>query len=373
MSTPMIIFLVIATGYLVGAIKVKGFNLGSSGVLIMALIFGHFGYQIPDEIQQIGLVCFVASIGLIAGADFFRSISIKSLNYIIIGFITILVGAAVCVATIVFFDVKTPLAIGIMTGALTSTPGLDAAVEATGDSIASIGYGIAYPFGVIGVVIFVQIMPRLVGAKSGSLDGAEDVDVEFSKNHEIKANLINIDKHGFFVLALAIITGILIGSIAIPLPGGGSFSLGNSGGPMLSGLIISHFGHVGKINIRAGKNTLELMRELGMILFLTGAGLNAGNGFVEILVENGISLLFFGALITAIPMFVSYFIGRKLLKMDLMKSLGSICGGMTSTPALGTLLNVSDDGDSVTSAYAMTYPIALVCVILSCQIIALFF
>ena len=54
MSTPMIIFLVIATGYLVGAIKVKGFNLGSSGVLIMALIFGHFGYQIPDEIQQIG-------------------------------------------------------------------------------------------------------------------------------------------------------------------------------------------------------------------------------------------------------------------------------------------------------------------------------
>ena len=167
--------------------------------------------------------------------------------------------------------------------------------------------------------------------------------MEFSKNHEIRANLINIDKHSFFVLALAIITGILIGSIAIPLPGGGSFSLGNSGGPLLSGLIISHF------------------------------GLNAGNGFVEILVENGISLLFFGALITAIPMFVSYFIGRKLLKMDLMKSLGSICGGMTSTPALGTLLNVSDDGDSVTSAYAMTYPIALVCVILSCQIIALFF
>ena len=172
MSTPMIIFLVIATGYLVGAIKVKGFNLGSSGVLIMALIFGHFGYQIPDEIQQIGLVCFVASIGLIAGADFFRSISIKSLNYILIGFITILVGAAVCVATIVFFDVQTPLAIGIMTGALTSTPGLAAAVEATGDSIASIGYGIAYPFGVIGVVIFVQIMPRLIRAKAGSLDGA---------------------------------------------------------------------------------------------------------------------------------------------------------------------------------------------------------
>lgn len=371
MSTPMIIFLVIAAGYIVGAIKVKGFNLGSSGVLIMALIFGHFGFKIPSEIQEIGLLLFVASIGLIAGADFFRSIRISSIGYLFIGFVTIIVGAIVCASVILFFDVPKSLAIGIMTGALTSTPGLAAAVEATGESIASIGYGIAYPFGVIGVVIFVQLIPRLVkDKKTGDKKDRQD---RLQNQEKTARKLINIEKHGLFAMAIAIISGIIIGSISIPLPGGGSFSLGNSGGPLLSGLLISHFGHIGKINIRADEKTLEIMRELGMILFLTGAGLNAGNGFVEILRENGISLLFFGALVTAIPMMVSYIISRKLLKMEVMQSLGAICGGMTSTPALGTLLNSSEKSDAVTGAYAMTYPVALVCIILSCQIIAALF
>lgn len=56
----------------------------------------------------------------------------------------------------------TALSIGIMTGALTSTPGLAAALEATGDSIASVGYGIAYPFGVLAVVLFVQLLPKIL-------------------------------------------------------------------------------------------------------------------------------------------------------------------------------------------------------------------
>lgn len=371
MSTPMIVFLVIATGYIIGAIKVKGFNLGSSGVLIMALVFGHFGFKIPSEIQEIGLLLFVASIGLIAGADFFRSIRISSIGYLFIGFITIAVGALVCIAVIAFFDVPKSLAIGIMTGALTSTPGLAAAVEATGESVASIGYGIAYPFGVIGVVIFVQLMPRLI--KERNTDDKNGKQDKLQDRHKPAGKLIQIEKQGLFAMALAIISGVIIGSISLPIPGGGSFSLGNSGGPLLSGLVISHFGHIGKIDIRADEKTLEIMRELGMILFLAGAGLNAGNGFVEILKENGISLLFFGALITVIPIMVSYFISRKVLKMELMQALGSICGGMTSTPALGTLLSSSEEGNTVTGAYAMTYPVALVCVILSCQIIAALF
>lgn len=370
-STPMVVFLVIATGYVIGAIKVKGFNLGSSGVLIMALIFGHFGFKIPYEIQEIGLLLFVASIGLIAGADFFRSIHISSIGYIFIGFITIVIGALVCVSVIVCFDVPTPLAIGIMTGALTSTPGLAAAVEATGESIASIGYGIAYPFGVIGVVIFVQLIPRLVKKRKPD-DSSRNQD-KLKSNDKTAGKIIQIEKNGLFAMALAVISGIIIGSISLPLPGGGSFSLGNSGGPLLSGLVISHFGHIGRISIRADKRTLEIMRELGMILFLAGAGLNAGNGFVAILRENGISLLFFGVLITAIPMLISYLIGRKLFKMEMMRLLGATCGGMTSTPALGALLSSSEDGDSITAAYAMTYPVALVCVILSCQIIAALF
>ena len=370
MSTPMILFLVIATGYIIGAVKVKGFNLGSSGVLIMALIFGHFGFAIPSEIQQIGLLLFVASIGLIAGEDFFKSLHLGSIQYLFIAVVTIAAGMIVCIAVIMFFHVPTPLAIGIMTGALTSTPGLAAAVETTGDSVASIGYGIAYPFGVIGVVIFVQLMPRLVKEKDRNITHSNDQKIQ--EAHNPIGKLIRIEKHGLFPLALAVISGIIIGNIPIPIPGG-SFSLGNSGGPLLSGLVISHFGHIGKINLRVEETTIEVMRELGMILFLVGAGLKAGNGFVEILRENGISLLVFGALITTIPLITSYVIGRKLVKMGLMQSLGAICGGMTCTPALGTLLSTSETGNVVTRAYAMTYPVALICVILSCQVIALLF
>lgn len=371
MSGPMIIFLVIATGYLTGAIKVRGFSLGSSGVLLAALLFGHLGYRIPEEIKETGLVMFVASVGIIAGNGFFRNIKKSSLSYLIIGFVTILIGALVCMAVIIWFDVPTPLAAGIMTGALTSTPGLAAAVEAAGDPAASVGYGIAYPFGVIGVVIFVQLMQRFTGEKKKE----DNLNMEGIQDSVLKhcGKRIEIEKNGIFALALAITTGIVIGGISLPLPGDGSFSLGNSGGPLLTGLLAGHFGHIWKIDMSYEKKTMELIRELGMILFLTGAGLDAGNGFSEIIRENGIRLLLFGALITLIPMLISYIMARKLLRMNISSSLGAICGGMTSTPALGVLLNDSENGETVTEAYAMTYPVALICVILWCQIIAFLF
>lgn len=383
----MIVFLVIASGYLIGAVKIKGFSLGSSGVLLAALLLGHFGCEIPGEIKEIGLVLFVASVGVIAGGEFFRRIGSGSLSYLLIGVVTIAVGAAVCVGIIVLLDVPTPLAAGMMTGALTSTPGLAAAVEATGDHAASVGYGIAYPFGVIGVVIFVQLMPRIVKKDKNAAIGGLDISLsakfssvaereakrEAERGAKIKGGLIEIEKNGLFALALAVIAGVVIGDASLPLPGGGSFSLGNSGGPLLSGLVIGHFGRIGSIDVRVSKKTAGIMRELGMILFLAGAGLDAGNGLADIVRENGIKLLFFGALITAVPMLVSYFIGRRLLKLELMKALGSICGGMTSTPALGALLDSSEEEESVTEAYATTYPVALVCVILCCQIIGIVF
>ena len=68
---------------------------------------------------------------------------------------------------------------------------------------------------------------------------------------------------------------------------------------------------------------------------------------------------------------VGYFVAVKLMKLSLFNTLGSICGGMTSTPALGTLIRVTGT-DDVASAYAATYPVALVFVVLSCQFIGIF-
>lgn len=96
--------------------------------------------------------------------------------------------------------------------------------------------------------------------------------------------------------------------------------------------------------------------------------MEAGAGFIEILKEQGVVLFLYGALITLIPMLVGYFVAMKL---SLFNTLGSICGGMTSTPALGTLIRVTGT-DDVASAYAATYPVALVFVVLSCQFIGIF-
>ena len=116
---------------------------------------------------------------------------------------------------------------------------------------------------------------------------------------------------------------------------------------------------------------LECLREFGLALFLIGAGVEAGAGFIEILKEHGLILFVYGALITLIPMIVGYFVATKFMKLSLFNTLGSICGGMTSTPALGTLIRVTGT-DDVASAYAATYPVALVFVVLACQFIGIF-
>jgi putative transport protein len=74
---------------------------------------------------------------------------------------------------------------------------------------------------------------------------------------------------------------------------------------------------------------------------------------------------------TILPMLVGYVIARKIFKMNLFNSLGSITGGMTSTPALGALITTAGT-DEVVSAYAATYPVALVCVVLLVKILLMF-
>ena len=143
------------------------------------------------------------------------------------------------------------------------------------------------------------------------------------------------------------------------------------GAILIAGLVLGHFGHMGRISLNVPTNVLKCLRELGLCFFLLGAGADAGAGFVEILKEQGVMLFVYGALMTLIPMFVGYFFANKVLKLSVFNSLGSICGGMTSTPALGTLIAVTGT-DDVASAYAATYPIALIMVVLCCQFIGIF-
>ena len=386
MNSLFAIFLIIVLGYLLGSVSVKGLSLGTSGILLTALVFGHFGVVIPSVVKNIGLAFFVSSVGMIAGPVFFRNFRKKGRAFLTLGVMIPTIGALVTVALGKLLDVRFDLSIGIFTGALTSTPGLAAATEASSavlaargsaeTSLASVGYGIAYPFGVVGIVLFVQLYPKLVGCDvkeeagrlSESLRGRELAEAgEGAEKSEKK--YLSLEPFGLLPLALTVALGILLGSVKFPLPGGMSFSLGTAGGPLFIGLLIGHFGHVGPVSVTAPSSTLKVMRELGLCLFLLGAGTEAGHGFVAVLVEQGVKLFLFGMAVTLVPLVLACLAAR-LMKLDTLTTLGSVCGGRTSTPALGALVS-SCGTEDVAVSYAATYPFALICVVLGSQIMAL--
>lgn len=374
-SNPMFqIFMVGTIGYLIGRIKVKGIQVGDAGILLVALVAGHFGVQVPGFVNSLGVACFVGAVGLMAGPKFFHNFVRNVKSYVLIGAIIILSGAAITALIRLISGIDAPLAAGLMSGALTSTPGLAAAQEAAGDNagMVSVGYGIAYPFGVLGVVLFVQLLPKILKVNlADERHKLEDANNAGGGAKKYSGKLLEIDHLGMMPFFLTVMFGVILGSIKIPLPGGASFSLGTSGGPLVAGLIVGHFGHCGPVSLKPNKHLLENMRELGLVLFLIAAGISGGAGFVEILKTHGVMLFVYGAIITLVPMVAGYFFAEHVLKLPILNSLGSICGGMTSTPALGTLIEVSQT-DDVATPYASTYPIALVAIVLAEQLIVLF-
>ena len=378
------IFMILTIGYLIGRIEIKGVGLGSAAIFLVALVFGHlhtafpntiFGAEMPKLLQNLGLVFFVSSVGFIAGPSFFHNLKANAKSYVLLGLVIIVTGGLTCFAVTKLSGIDAALSTGLLSGALTSTPGFSAAKDAAGagrEALVSVGQGIAYPFGVIGVVLFVQLMPKILRA---------DMDAERAKisgnsatvasgSEKSGKKLFNIEEFGLMPVALGILAGILLGSVNIPLPGGSKFSLGNTGGPLIVALLLGHFGKIGRINMTVPKTTSKFLRELGLVMFLLGAGFDGGKEFVSVLAQEGPILFVYGAIMTLVPMLVGYFVASKLLKLSLLNNLGSITGGMTSTPALGTLIS-SAGTDDVASAYAATYPIALVSVILVCQFLVL--
>ena len=156
------LFLIVALGFMLGRIKIKGLSLDVSAVIFIALLFGHFGVIIPKELGNFGLVLFIFTIGIQAGPGFFDSFRSKGKTLILITMLIICSACLTAVGLKYLFHLDTPSVVGLIAGALTSTPGLAVAIDSTNSPLASIAYGIAYPFGVIGVILFVKLMPKLM-------------------------------------------------------------------------------------------------------------------------------------------------------------------------------------------------------------------
>ena len=403
-----VVFSVLLLGYLLGRITVKGISLGDAGVFIIALLFGALFFKVDaftgdllfaassghydfepglSILESLGLILFVTSVGYIAGPKFFGNFKRNFKSYVLLGVIIILAGglsAAACIgmgevigygSSIKTQDGFVAMIVGLLSGSLTSTPAFSAAkatVEAQYQGLVSVGHGIAYIFGVIGVVLFVQLIPKMTKANMEEERAKLVIKAEEEKK-SFAGKIFEIDHMGIAAFSLAAILGTFIGQIKIPLSSAGlsgtCFSLTTTGGCLLVSLVLGHFGRIGRVSIMPAQGTLKLFRELGLVLFLVGAGIPGGAEFVQ----NFDPMYFvYGMIMTLVPLIVGYLFAKYVLKLSLLNNLGSITGGMTSTPALGPLISTAGTED-VAAAYAATYPIALIAVVLVSQFLVILF
>lgn len=520
-AQPMVaLFVTIALGLLLGSVRLKGISLGASGVLFVAMVIGHQQVEVPGGVKDVGVVLFAYAIGLQAGPRFLRTLRGRGRAFAAVAAATLASGVATCAIGAWLAGLPPKLAAGVFAGALTSTPGLAAAWEVLGDSSVAVGYGAAYPFGVVGVILFVQVVPRLLGidlaAASVRADSAmrgapitvgwfqirnpqlQDVTIaQFSAArmtdtlisrvvkggqtmaalgdlvlacgdhvravgtesqlhslelllgprvpdfHEAPSDVASVTlvvtepavtgrslaelqfgerfsatitriwrddfeiiPHGsatlefgdtirvvgnrgdcervapavghqegqleetqLLPLALVLVAGLLLGMVAIPLPGGLRVSLQLAGGPLIAGLVAGHLGRLGPMSFRIPLAAKFFIRELGLTFFLAGAGIEAGHLIWRVLQAQGPALLAVGAATTLVPMIVALLLARFAFHWDPVTALGAICGSMTSTPGLG-VLSAAARSQAASLAYVAAYPAALIGVTILAPLVA---
>ncbi len=188
-SEILLTFVILALGMTLGALRFGGISFGTSGVLFAALFLGHLGkhesWSMPENIGTIGLVLFVYAVGLGSGTTFFRTFRQEGKGLALLGIVTVSGAAAAAAGLARLFQVPSELATGIFAGSLTSTPalasGIEAAISSSRNSLdVSIGYGMGYPLGVVGVVLYAQLLPRLLRANLDDLDSKLRADTKQS-------------------------------------------------------------------------------------------------------------------------------------------------------------------------------------------------
>lgn len=189
-------FLIIACGMGLGSLRIAGMSFGTSGVLFAGLLFGHLGqqrWQMPSGIGEMGLVLFVYAVGLGAGPTFFRAFRDQGRQLALLGLVTVVVGACTIGLLSLLFDIPGELATGLFAGSMTSTPALAAGTEAAAGGqaqLVSIGYGMAYPVGVVGVVLFVQLLPKVLHINMATL--GEDLQRRLEAKNRIDRFLVRV-------------------------------------------------------------------------------------------------------------------------------------------------------------------------------------
>src|ERR1700742_4325040 len=165
-SQPILaIFLAIGVGYLVGQINIGGFSLGVGAVLFVGLAIGAFApkSQIVGPIGLTGLIMFLYGIGILYGRQFFEGMTgLAGIKSNVLALVAVIAGLLVAIWLGQAYGIKIGQTLGIFAGSMTSTATLQAALDVMNNKDPSIGYSIAYPFGVIGPILCIYFMTRQV-------------------------------------------------------------------------------------------------------------------------------------------------------------------------------------------------------------------
>ena len=377
----IIISIVIALGRILGKTKICGISFGATWVLFVGILFGHYGLTIDHELihflKEFGLVLFVYSIGLQVGPGFFSSFRSGRLALNGLAASVVAAGVIMTLGIHFLFDVPATTATGIMSGAVTNTPGLGAAQQAYFDTTGMTatdmaqGYAVAYPLGVIGCIlsfVLIRMMLYRISGVHSNIASHNKVETKGSfQNNPDQPNLIPI----FIGIAL----GCILGSIPITFPGiPQPVKLGLAGGPLIVSILISHFGPRFHVITYTTPSANLMIREIGISLFLACVGLEAGDGFVDTLIHgDGMKWILYGALITVIPVLTGGFIGRYVLKLDYSTLTGVLSGACTNPPALAYASEQDGGSDKTGVAYATVYPLSMFLRVLAAQLMVLFF
>lgn len=357
-------------GLLLGKVAIKGISLGISGVLFSSLVLGMWFRGSISGFFEWNLVLFVVSVGLLSSEDFFSVMKKYGVRFVLLGIVVTFVGAftTFILAFIFSKNIDPFLVAGTYTGALTSSPGLAAALEMTGGNpLVTIGYTLSYPLGMIFVVLLVQIVPIILG-------------IDLEKEQQLLDETLRVPGtekkspgNPTFSVALfvfCVIGGIALGKVKLHFPWVGSVSLGSTGGCLLFALFCGALGQTGPFRISIEKKVLGGIRSISLAYFLAVMGLSAGPDFIGVLRDHGLILIGIGLITAVMSGGVGFLVGRYVFRINWILLAGSICGAMTSTPGLGAAIDATG-GDDCSAGYGATYPVAIVCMVIFTKLMLL--
>lgn len=275
-TTILLISLTAFVGVLLGKITIKNVKLGVAGVLFSGLFFAHFGAKVDAHVlhfvREFGLILFVYSIGVEVGPRFVNSFRNDGLKLNMLALSVVLLGFITAFAIHMIGGVDPAVVTGIMSGAVTNTPGLGAAQQALIESgkpddaaIAGMGYAVAYPFGVIGIILTMLLVRWIFRIKIDK--EVNEYNAQITKNQQkLEGVEVAVTNPNLFGQKLSYLKNFVDKELVISrIERGGDFFIPTDDSTLKKGDVIygvSAINHIDNLKIKIGEVTIGHKREI---------------------------------------------------------------------------------------------------------------